>query len=132
MKIYRVTVANIVCTTQSHTLFTSYQSAAQSYAYWCRKTSPITEVVTFTTVHVPDDAWKPVDKVAESKLGQVQQLWEQLVTADPDGLDALLDELVKRVQPPAPPKPKPAAPLRDQEKREAEALFKLDRLVDAQ
>ena len=130
MKIYCVTVANTVCKTQQHTLFTGYQSAAQSYAYWCRKTSPITEAVTFTTAHVPDEAWKPVDKVLESKLGQVQQLWDQLVAADSDALDALLDELVKRVQP---AKPAPAGPLLllDQEKREAEALLKLDLLASS-
>ena len=84
--------------------------------------------------HVPDDAWKPVDPRVESKLNMVATLWEQLVAADEEGLDALLDELVKRVAPPKPvPVEKPAPTLRDAlddaAKREAAALLDMDRLV---
>lgn len=118
MKIYRVAAGD-----SSH-LWTSYQSAAQSHAYWLRR-DPSAELL---SVHVPDDAWKPVDKLTESKLSQVAHLWEQLVASDQEGLDALLDELVKRVQPPKPvPAEKPV--LSEVVRGEADALLKLDRLV---
>lgn len=124
MKIYRVATGN------ASYLWTNFQSAAQSHAYWLRR-DPSAELL---SVHVPDDAWKPVDKRTESKLSQVAHLWEQLVASDQEGLDALLDELVRRVQPPkpVPVEKKPNVfrdALDDAAKREAAALLDMDRLV---
>lgn len=125
LKIYRVATGN------ASYLWTNFQSAAQSHAYWLRR-DPDAQLL---SVHVPDDAWKLVDKRAESKLSQVANLWEQLVASDQEGLDALLDELVRRVQPPkpVPVQEKPAPTLRDAlddaAKREAAALLDMDRLV---
>lgn len=122
LKIYRVAAGG------SSQLWTNYQSAAQSHAYWLRR-HPDAQLL---TVHVPDEAWKPVDKLTEARLSRVATLWEQLAASDQQGLDSLLDELVKRVQPPK-PAPKPAPTLRDAlddaAKREAAALLDMDRLV---
>lgn len=117
MKIYSVTIQG-----GTRYLWQSYQSATQSLGYWERK---YPGQVQFETVHVPEDAWKPVDKATESRLNRVAVLWEQLVATDQDGLDSLLDDLVKRLV----PKPKPV--LSPVIRGEAEALLKLDRLVDA-
>ena len=125
LKIYRVSITD-TAGKASYTLWTSYQSAAQSHGFWDRK-NPGTSA-TLDAAHVPDDAWKPVDPRVESKLNMVATLWEQLVAADEEGLDALLDELVKRVQPPKPvPVEKPV--LSEVVRGEADALLKLDRLV---
>lgn len=115
MKIYRVTEGN------HRTLWTNYQSAAQSYAYRLRRYPK----AVLEAAHVPDDAWKPVDKRTETRLSQVQFLWEKLVASDPDGLDALLEELVKKVTPPAALESKIA--LTDHER--TEAMRALDQLV---
>lgn len=115
LKIYRVKVND-----HKSVLWPTFQSAAQSHAYWQRR-HPDAELL---TAHVPDDAWKPVDKRTETRLSQVQYLWEQLVQSDPQGLDALLDELVRRVNPPA-KEPKPL--LTDRER--TEAMRALDQLV---
>lgn len=103
-------------------LHTNYQSAAQSHAYWQRQGA-----ATLVTCNVADDEWKPVDKRAETRLNRVAVLWDELMKADPEGLDALLDDLVKRVSPKSAPKPVLGKVIRG----EAEALLKLDRLVDA-
>lgn len=117
MKIYRITVQG-----STKILWTNYQSATQSYGCWDRKYPGQVEL---EAVHVPDDAWKPVDRAAETRLNRVAVLWEQLTVTDPEGLDALLDELVKRVSPPVKKKPV----LSEAEK--TEAMLKLDQLVDA-
>lgn len=114
LKIYSVTIG------ETRFLWTKFQSAAQSHAYWLRR-DPGTVL---EAVHVPHDAWKPVDKRTESRLTQVQTLWEQLVASDPDGLDALLDELVRKVAPPA----KESKPLLTDHER-TEAMRALDQLV---
>lgn len=131
MKIYRVNITDTAGRV-SYTLWTSYVSAAQSRGYWDRK-NPGT-FATLEAAHVPEDAWKTVDPTAESKLSKVAELWEQLVAADQEGLDALLDELVKRVQPKSPVPVEKSAPtlrdaLDDAAKREAAALLDMDRLV---
>lgn len=115
LKIYKVSAGN------THTLWTNFQSAAQSHAYWGRKHAG----ATLDYAHVPDDAWKPVDKRTEARLSQVQYLWEQLVASDPDGLDNLLDELVKRVQ----PAKQPETPILLTDRERAEAMRALDQLV---
>jgi hypothetical protein len=61
-------------------------------------------------------------------LNRVAVLWDELMKADPEGLDALLDDLVKRVSPKSAPKAPVLSPII---RGEAEALLKLDRLVDA-
>ncbi len=119
MKIYSVTTAD------ARYLWTSFQSAAQSHSYWLRR-DPNTVL---EAVHVPDDAWKPVDKRTESRLNRVATLWDELVQADQEGLDNLLDDLVKRLQPVK--KPEIVSPLPDRARREAQAMLELDRLVDA-
>lgn len=126
LKIYSVTFTGWKGQ-RTRVLWTNYQSAAQSYGYWKRRAG---DDVVFEAVHVSDDAWRPVDKVTESRLNRVAILWDQLVRADQDGLDALLDELVKRVQPAKMQAlQRTEGLLLDEAKREAEAL--LDRLVDA-
>lgn len=120
MKIYSVTVlgkGNQV----TRYLWQSYQSATQSFGCWERKHGEGNVVL--ESVHVAEDAWVPVDRVTESRLNRVAVLWEQLVQSDQDGLDALLDDLVKRLQPPK--KPLLSAAEKD------EAMRALDRLVDA-
>jgi hypothetical protein len=114
-------------------LWTTYQSAAQSQAYTARHDT----TATLEAVNVSDDAWKPVDKVTEARLNRVAVLWEQLVAADQEGLDALLDDLVKRLKP-APVEPKPfkyaeggivfGGLLSDKDRNEA--MVKLNRLAD--
>ena len=118
MKIYSVTVTDNSLVTRH--LWTNYQSATQSFGCWERKHGAGN--VELEAVHVPDDAWKPVDKATETRLNRVAVLWEQLVAADQEGLDALLDDLVKRVQPVRKP-----VILNEDEKSQARAA--LDRLV---
>lgn len=112
MKIYSVTV-------QGHRhLWTSYQSATQSYGYWDRRYHGQVEL---ETANVPEDAWKPVDRATEEKLNRVAALWDQLVKTDQAGLDALLDDLVRRLQPVG----KPVLSCEEKD----EAMAALDRLV---
>lgn len=128
MKIYRITV-NEDPRHPRHVLHTSYQSATQSFAYWERASARHGyEPPAFTSATVAEEEWKPVDKATEEKLNRVAVLWEQLVATDQEGLDALLDDLVKRLAP-KPPAAKPV--LNPIVRGEAEALLKLDRLVDA-
>lgn len=124
MKIYCISVTGHR-TAPRHTLMTGYQSATQSHAYWERETTKHGGTVTFTVANVPSDLFKPVDKSNEERLNRVAVLWEQLATVDPEGLDALLDDLVRRVQPK--PEPEPVAVLPEEVKSEARIL--LDRLI---
>lgn len=119
MKIYSVTVLEPGNKTTRH-LWQSYQSATQSFGYWERRHGEGN--VLLECVHVPEENWKPVDRATEEKLNRVAVLWEQLVASDQEGLDALLDDLVKRLA----PVKKPAI-LNEDEKTQARAA--LDRLV---
>jgi hypothetical protein len=132
MRIYSVTTVDRTGQIQRR-LWTTYQSAAQSHAYTARHDT----TATLEAVQVPDEAWKPVDKVTEARLNRVAVLWEQLVAADQEGLDALLDDLVKRLKPVA-VEPKQFAtggvvskPVLLSERDRNEAMVKLNRLVDA-
>ena len=115
MKIYSVTVLGAKGAVTRH-LWQSYPSACQSFGCWERKHGEGNVVL--ESVHVPEDAWKPVDKATETRLNRVATLWEQLVVADQDGLDSLLDDLVKRLQ------PRTAAALNP------DAMAELNRLMD--
>lgn len=119
MKIYSVTILGPKGQVTRH-LWHNYQSAAQSFGCWERKHGEGNVVL--EAVHVPEEDWKPVDKANETRLNRVAVLWEQLVTSDQEGLDALLDDLVKRLAP-----AKKGAILTGPEKTEAMAA--LDRLV---
>jgi hypothetical protein len=124
LKIYCVNIIDPdTASVTGRVLHTGYQAAAQSHAYWQRQGA-----ATLVTCNVADDEWKPVDKRAETRLNRVAVLWDELMKADPDGLDALLDDLVKRVSPKSAPKAPVLSPII---RGEAEALLKLDRLVDA-
>jgi hypothetical protein len=131
MKIYRVNVTSTIDNALVETkFFTTWSSARNSAGHWgaqYQRHGKAYDVVIDAAL-VPDEQWKPTDPVAEARLSQVTALWEQLVAADPDGVDGLLNELVKRV---SPAKKKPAGVLAGDEKREAEAMLKLNRLVDA-
>lgn len=120
MKIYSVTVLGPKGQVTRH-LWQSYQSATQSFGCWERRHGEGNVVL--ESVHVPEEEWKPVDRLTESKLNRVATLWGQLVQTDQEGLDALLDDLVKRLQPAK--KPLLSAAEKD------EAMAALDRLVDA-
>lgn len=121
MKIYSVTILGKRGATTRH-LWTNYQSATQSFGCWERKHGEGNVVL--ESVHVAEDAWKPVDKATETRLNRVATLWEQLVEADQEGLDSLLDDLVKRLQ------PAKASPVLSEAEKDA-AMRALDRLVDA-
>jgi len=131
MKIYRVNVTSTLDGALAEMkFFTSWSSARNSAGHWgaqYQRHGKAYDVV-IDAAQVPDEAWKATDPVTEARLSQVTQLWEQLAAADPEGMDVLLDALVKRV---SPAKKKPAAVLALDEKREAEAMLKLNRLVDA-
>jgi len=129
MKIYRVNVTSTLDGSLAETkFFTTWSSARNSAGHWGAQYQRHGKAydVTIEAAQVPEDQWKATDPVTESRLSQVTALWEQLTAADPDSVDALLDALVKRVAP-----KKPAAVLATDEKREAEAMLKLNRLVDA-
>jgi len=131
MKIYRVNVVSTADGTLAETkFFTSWSSARNSAGHWGAQYQRHGKAydVTIEAAVVPEDQWKDTDPVTEARLSQITQLWEQLAASDPEGTDALLDALVKRV---SPAKKKPAAVLAADEKREAEAMLKLNRLVDA-
>lgn len=96
MKIYSVTIlepGNKV----TRFLWQNYQSATQSFG--CHERKHGEGNVVLEAVHVPEDEWKPVDRATETRLNRVATLWEQLVASDQEGLDSLLDDLVKRLQP---------------------------------
>lgn len=115
MKIYSVTVlepGNKV----TRYFWQSYQSATQSFG--CHERKHGEGNVVLESVHVPEEDWKPVDRATETRLNRVATLWEQLVASDQEGLDSLLDDLVKRLQ------PRGGAVKPD-------AMAELDRLVDA-
>jgi hypothetical protein len=130
MKIYRVNITSTLNGLLEETkFFLTWASARNSAGHWgaqYQRHGKAYDVV-IDAAQVPDDAWKTTDPVTETRLAQVASLWEQLAATDEAGLDALLDALVKRVS----PKRKPAAVLAVDEKREAEAMLKLNRLVDA-
>jgi hypothetical protein len=115
LKIYRTVYED----GKTRSLWTNYRSAVGS-ATQARCNARV------EYAHVDDGAWMPVDRTTELRLGRVEQLWHQLTQADPQALESLLDELVKRVQP---PKPEPV--LAEPVKREAEALLKLDLLASS-
>lgn len=130
LKIYCVTV--VTGSVTEHHLHTKYQSATQSLAHWNKPWRG--RSATLSAAWVSGDAWKPVDSQTERRLAKVQKLWDELIETDQEGLDALLDALIKRQ--------KPAAPvlatggivrgpqlLTDQER--TEAMLSLNRLVDA-
>ncbi len=118
MKIYSVTVLEPGNKITRH-LWQSYPSACQSFGCWERKHGEGNVVL--ESVHVPEEDWKPVDRANETRLNRVATLWEELVAADQEGLDSLLDDLVKRLA----PRTAAAAVKPD-------AMAALDRLVDAQ
>jgi len=131
MKIYRVNVTSTLDGSLAETkFFTSWSSARNSAGHWGAQYQRHGKAydVDIKAAAVPEDQWKDTDPVTEARLSQVTALWEQLAAADPEGMDVLLDALVKRV---SPAKKKPTAVLAADEKREAEAMLKLDRLVDA-
>ena len=130
MKIYRVSVNSTIDGSLEETkFFLTWTSARNSAGHWGAQYQRHGKAydVEITAAQVPDDAWKSCNPATEAKLSQVASLWEQLAASDQEGLDTLLNDLVKRL---APAKPKPAA-LPDKVKREAEAMLQLDRLVDA-
>jgi hypothetical protein len=131
MKIYRVSVYSTIDASLEETkFFLTWTSARNSAGHWgsqYQRHGKAYEVV-IDAAQVPEQQWKPTDPVTEARLSQVTALWEQLAASDPEGMDVLLDALVKRV---SPAKKKPAAVLAVDEKREAEAMLKLNRLVDA-
>lgn len=124
MKIYSVTVLGKAGAVTRH-LWQSYPSACQSFGCWERKNGEGNVVL--EAVHVPDDAWKPVDRDTETRLNRVAVLWDQLTAVDPDGLDALLDELVKRVHPPTKAAPPPVLSVQEKDA----AMEALNRLANA-
>lgn len=123
MKIYRVVQGN----GQVRSLWTSYRSANGS-ATQARRHADNVEL---QVAHVPEEMFQPVDKTEEARLARLENVWWQLSIADAElALTRLREQLDRRkgwalrtaVTPPALP---------DAAKLEAEALLKLDRLVDA-
>lgn len=116
MKIYRV---------GEDKLWTNWQSAINSAA--------AANVKDILVVEVPDDQWKVADRRVESKVRRLNNLWSQLTWDNQEQAELLIAELQRRVA----AKSKKTvvdsekSPLSDEERREAEVMFKLDRLVDA-
>lgn len=115
MKIYRV---------GKDKLWTNWQSAINSAA-----AAKVTDIL---VVEVPDDQWKVADRRVESKVRRLNNLWSQLTWDNQEQAEILIAELQRRVA----AKSKKTVvegekTLSDEERREAEVMFKLDRLVDA-
>jgi hypothetical protein len=119
LKIYRVVYEN----GSTRSFWTSYRSAVGSAAQ--ARCNARVEVA-----HVPDELFQPVDKREETRLSRLENLWYGLTVDDAEvALDRLQKLLQARRQWQA--RTSPAPVLSEVVRGEAEALLKLDRLVDA-
>ena len=122
MKIYRVVQGD----NQTRAFWTNYRSANGS----ATQASKHADAVHVQVAHVPDELFQPVDKAEESRLARLENLWHGLSIADAETALSKLQEHLDRRRAWR-QRTAPATVLPDAAKVEAEALLKLDRLVDA-